>query len=132
TGRVPRGYSGSVGGTGGADTVTLGVNNLPAHSHTHSLTWSGGNHSHSFTGNPHSHGASQAAHSHGVNDPGHRHGVGGDQGFRFVVTASSSVRLATGSTPYAANEVSWTSVGVVATGITIQAAQPAVSVNAAT
>lgn len=132
TGRVPRGYSGSVGGTGGSDTATLAVNNLPAHSHTHSLTWSGGSHTHSFTGDAHSHGASQAAHSHGINDPGHRHGVGGDQGYRFVVTASSSTRLATGSTPYAANEVSWTNMDIVGTGISIQASQPSVTVNAAT
>ncbi len=43
---------------GGASTVTLGVANLPVHSHTASS---------SFTG------SAMAAHSHSVSDPGHNH-----------------------------------------------------------
>jgi len=45
-----------VGATGGIDTVTLTVDQLPAHSH----------------------GVNDPGHSHGVNDPGHAHPNGTD------------------------------------------------------
>lgn len=47
------------GNTGGANTVALTTNEMPAHSHGHSLNiWTGG----------------AGAHSHSVGDPGHSHG----------------------------------------------------------
>lgn len=55
-GRVPVGKNGgsfgTLGATGGAETVTLDGNNLPAHTHTFSaITSSNGDHSHTFGAN---------------------------------------------------------------------------------
>lgn len=48
----------SIGGTGGAETITLTTNELPAHTHTGTTD-------------------SDGAHTHGVTDPGHVHTVSG-------------------------------------------------------
>jgi len=47
-------YGGTVGTTGGASTVTLNSNNLPAHTHT-GTTNTGGAHTHSITDPGHTH-----------------------------------------------------------------------------
>lgn len=58
-----------LGTSGGATTITLGITNLPSHTHgitdpTHTHTFTGASHGHTFTGTPH---------THTVTDPGHHH-----------------------------------------------------------
>lgn len=67
-GRMLLGAGGSyaLGATGGAATTTLGVANLPAHSH----------------------GVTDPGHSHGVTDPGHVHGLPSNNGAGAVQTAT--------------------------------------------
>jgi hypothetical protein len=77
SGRFLRGFGSAAGEvlvTGGADSILLGVDNLPPHehnlgSHTHNITATSHthtfNHTHSYTGGGHSHGISaNASHTH--------------------------------------------------------------------
>ena len=59
----------SVGATGGADTVTLAVQQLPAHSH----------------------GVSDPTHGHSINDPGHKHTTSVDNHRLFDGNGSQSI-----------------------------------------
>ncbi|MBG0871883.1 hypothetical protein H0X91_18095 [Burkholderia sp. 9777_1386] len=105
---VGAGNAYAVGATGGATTATLTTANLPPHNHA-------------VTDTGHSHGVTQSPHSHGINDPGHSH--------------SYQVNGAAGSSAgYQLNNSGPTAqtTGVSATGITIQAQNANVSVNAAT
>ena len=54
----------TLGATGGAQNVVLGVGEIPSHAHANVLSDPG-----------HAHGVSDPTHSHGVNDPTHAHGV---------------------------------------------------------
>lgn len=92
------GASGAPGpkGTGGANSKTLATAELPAHTHTGSVS-SSGTHSHSgslSSSGAHTHAGSTSstngAHVHAINDPGHAHIVG-----REVVS------LSPGGTSYA-------------------------------
>ena len=85
-------------------------------SHVHGVSDPG--HGHTLSDPGHAHGASQPAHAHGVNDPGHVHGAG------FQI-AGIGVNAATAGTPWQAN------TDAALTGISIQSAQPGVTVNAA-
>lgn len=73
---VGAGNTYAVGATGGANTNTLSISQLP--SHTHSISASGTtstvdiNHTHSGTTGTMN---SNTVHNHGVSDPGHTHGV---------------------------------------------------------
>jgi len=60
-----------VGDTGGSNTVTLAISQMPAH--THNVTDTG--HTHSITDAGHVHSGSSAAHNHTITDPGHNHTV---------------------------------------------------------
>jgi len=63
----------NLGGTGGADTVTLVTANMPIHNHSGSTIDENGSHSHTVTGGSHNHGGStgnnSVDHSHGVSIP---------------------------------------------------------------
>ncbi len=87
TGRVVAGVTGSggytLGGTGGANSVTLSTANMPSHTHT-GTTGSAGSHNHggsTVAGGTHSHTAStdnQGNHQHGsTSDAGGEHNHGG-------------------------------------------------------
>lgn len=74
---IGAGLSYQRGAVGGATTVALAVENLPAHSHaasqqphTHHLAW---DHAHGVNDGGHAHGVAQNPHAHGVADPGHAH-----------------------------------------------------------
>jgi microcystin-dependent protein len=97
------GGSRAIGGTGGADTVTLATGNLPSHNH----------------------GVNDPGHSHGVNDPGHKHAMDGDTGNRYVVTASGSQQNSLGGPVI--NGVSFSDIDVNTTGISIQSAGTGIS-----
>jgi microcystin-dependent protein len=61
--------SAAVGVTGGSNTTTLSISNLPAHSHA--VTDTG--HTHTIRDTGHTHNVSDPGHVHGVSDPGHQH-----------------------------------------------------------
>ena len=65
--------SGNIGETGGADSVSIGVGNLPAHSHTIAHTHDAPQHTHSVPAHSHTmaHTHGVAAHTHSV--PAHSH-----------------------------------------------------------
>lgn len=68
--KIPMGNSGetgfSLGNSGGNKNITLGVNQLPSHSHGGTTNESG---VHSHTGST----STDGTHSHSINDPGHTH-----------------------------------------------------------
>jgi hypothetical protein len=66
---IGAGSSYSLGQTGGATAIALGVAQLP--SHAHSIYDPG--HAHAVADPGHVHGVGDPGHSHGVNDPGHVH-----------------------------------------------------------
>jgi len=102
---------------GKSDTRPLGSKQAGSFaSHTHTSSDPG--HGHTLSDPGHAHGASQPAHAHGVNDPGHYH-AGGSQ--VSGVGASGS----TAGAPWLAN------TDPSQTYISIQSAQPGVTVNAA-
>jgi hypothetical protein len=86
------------GVTGGSNTITISLNNLPAHVHGVSVAPNGA-HGHAATMAPnggHEHntlmsGANSGRHGHGVDDPGHAHngadGWGGVSGWAFIALA---------------------------------------------
>ena len=84
---VGAGKSYSVGNTGGANSVTLTVNNLPAHSHT---MGSAGSHSHTGSTNV----SGSHTHSYGqVRDDPTNSGIGGNSAYKYtslVDTTTSS------------------------------------------
>ncbi len=68
----------TLGQSGGAEALPIGLNELPPHihpvndpGHLHTLTDPGHNHPHSDPG--HSHGITQTPHGHAITDPGHVH-----------------------------------------------------------
>lgn len=68
--RFPRSNPATAGpATGGAPSISLQPNQLPAH--THPVLDTG--HTHGFNPVPHTHGIIDPGHSHVVNDPGHLH-----------------------------------------------------------
>jgi microcystin-dependent protein len=79
-GRFPRGAPTSTstsGAKGGADSLTLKIENMPAHTHTftgtpHTHTFTGTSHTHTFTGLSHSHIIGSHSHS----QPTHTHSIG--------------------------------------------------------
>jgi len=102
---------------GKSDTRPLGSKQAGSFaSHTHTSSDPG--HGHTLSDPGHAHGAWQDAHAHGVNDPGHYHG-GGTQ-----VSGVGASGSAAGA-PWLAN------TDPSQTYISIQSAQPGVTVNAA-
>jgi microcystin-dependent protein len=102
----------TLGATGGAQNVVLGVGEIPSHAHANSLSDPG-----------HAHGVSDPTHSHGVNDPTHSHGV--------LQGASPAGSVGTTMNLSAHNAVSTMTADAAATGITIVASGAGVSVQAA-
>ena len=77
----------TLGATGGAQNVVLGVGEIPSHAHANVLSDPG-----------HAHGVSDPTHSHGVNDPTHAHESGtlglagrGGSGYTSGVLAAGGV-----------------------------------------
>ena len=105
------GISGTtLGATGGAQNVVLGVGEIPSHAHANVLSDPG-----------HAHGVSDPTHSHGVNDPTHSHesgtlglAGGGGSGFTSGVLAAGGVI-----------------VNAAATGISLQSSTAGISIQAA-
>jgi microcystin-dependent protein len=131
-GRTLVGYDASdpsfnpVGATGGSSTVTLTANNLPAHSHPNTASFSGTAASHTHTQDSHnhtqdSHNHTQNAHDHALG-PGQTFGVngayfgGGNNGgaatFRLTGTAINDT---TYQGPYSANSNTATNIATTAT-----------------
>lgn len=79
--------------TGGANSITLTVGQMPAHGHA--VTDPG--HTHAFTGTPH---------SHGVTDPGHTHTAGVDGGATDAAAGGDVATVDGGSTGSATTGVS--------------------------
>lgn len=93
-----------IGNTGGAASVTLAVNQLPAHNHP-------------VVDPGHVHAVTDPTHTHGVTDPGHSHGNGGSGA--GLGGAAGAV-----STPGATDSAT--------TGVTVDAAATGVTVNSHT
>ena len=100
----------TLGATGGAQNVVLGVGEIPSHAHANVLSDPG-----------HAHGVSDPTHSHGVNDPTHAHesgtlglAGGGGSGFTSGVLAAGGVI-----------------VNAAATGISLQSSTAGISIQAA-
>lgn len=85
------------GGAGGADTVTLATNNLPAHNHV----------------------VTDPGHNHSVTDPTHKHLIDGDGGNRVVVTGGSTYWVTVTNPHDASQNVSFTDIDPALTGVTI-------------
>lgn len=114
-GRIPPGLDAAIGDfdalgkTGGAKTVTLGVAEIPSHTHVQNA--------HNHTQDAHNH--IQDAHNHAVTDPGHNHltqryptATGGSSG--FTIDTSMSGTLADNTLPVKVNT----------TGLTVNNATP--------
>lgn len=107
--RMPIGkWNQSMGETGGANTVTLSINELPSHSHS-GITAQTGSHTHTVTVDQ------NGSHNHTVNDPGHKHDL---------VTINDDHNNSGGNPPGfiadSAGSMTWTNVVQFAqTGITI-------------
>lgn len=94
----------ALGGTAGADEVTLSVDNLPAHSHT--------------VDDPgHDHSVTDPGHTHTVTDPGHTHSTGQPVGAADSATGGDTTSATAGTT------------GSSTTGITVDTATTGVTVD---
>ncbi len=91
----------SSGQTGGQNSTTLTVDQLPSHGH-------------SFTGTPHNHAITDPGHSHTISDPGHSHSS---------VDGSGAVQSGTGGAGAAAG-----TTGSATTGISIDQATTGISI----
>ena len=84
-----------LGQSGGAFAITLTIPNLPAHSHTVSIT--GDSHYHTIPAWTHTHTAYQDGHTHYVNQDPHAHTVGNTAGHNHVITTGNHAHnVATG------------------------------------
>jgi microcystin-dependent protein len=108
------------GATGGNDSVTLSVAQLPAHSHV-------------VNDPTHNHAHSDPGHSHGYSDPGHAHA---SQGNGFWVSPPSGGFASGASGPAAMSQTSLTqaagigiTIGSAATGVTNQAAATGITLQ---
>jgi microcystin-dependent protein len=102
----------TLGATGGAQNVVLGVGEIPSHAHANVLSDPG-----------HAHGVSDPTHSHGVNDPTHAHGV--------LQGASPAGSVGTTMNLSANNAVSTMGSDAAATGISIQASATGIALQVA-
>ena len=102
----------TLGATGGAQNVVLGVGEIPSHAHANVLSDPG-----------HAHGVSDPTHSHGVNDPTHAH-ESGTQGLRQRAALAAALnfwRTCRGSRV----------ANAAATGISLQASTAGIALQAA-
>ncbi|MEX3926183.1 hypothetical protein AB4Y36_19440 [Paraburkholderia sp. BR10936] len=104
---VGAGNSYAVGATGGATTATLGITNLPAHSH-------------GVNDPTHGHGVNDPSHNHGLVDPGHYHTPPAGA---FLTNASSS-----GVAPSGGGYAAYSTTAAALTGITLNPALTGISI----
>ncbi len=119
-GRLPMGTGANgapaLSGVGGAQQVTLTVDQLPAHAH--SITDPG--HTHTFTGAPHGHGVTDPGHGHAVTDPGHTHAAATQAATADSASGADTTSAGAGNT------------GSATTGVTVDSNTTGVTVDSAT
>lgn len=105
----------SLKGTGGSNSLTLTVAQLPAHSHA-------------VTDAGHTHGVTDAGHSHGVTDPGHDHTdeTTGSEGVQSGAGATVADYDAAGAT---SSDTTGITVDSATTGLTVDSAATGISVD---
>ncbi|WP_305968557.1 MULTISPECIES: phage tail protein [unclassified Mameliella] len=114
-------------GYGGAASINLTVDQLPAHTHT--ITDPG--HDHTFSGGAHTHGVTDPGHGHSVTDPGHSHTIT-DAGHDHTDETSGSEEVASGSGATVADYDGSGSTTSDATGVTVDSATTGATVDSAT
>jgi len=116
-GRMPFGAGGALGlmAVGGAASVTLTVDQMPAHGHT--ITDPG--HVHTFTADPHSHTITDPGHAHAITDPGHAH--------TSIISDAAEATTGTDKASVTAGNT-----GTATTGITVQSATTGITVDSQT
>jgi microcystin-dependent protein len=98
-----------LGATGGAQNVTLGIGEIPSHTHANFLSDPG-----------HVHGVNDPTHAHGVSDPTHEHGV--------LQGAASAGSVGTAMNVSGSTAIATMQSNAAATGISIVAAATGVSI----
>lgn len=126
----------ALGSHGGATNITLGISQLPAHSHrvddpghTHTVTDPG--HLHAVTDPGHTHTVTDPQHTHTVTDPTHTHTLTDPGHVHASVVASSDVTVGLGVGGTTAGNTSSATTGITiaaaATGVTNQTAATGVT-----
>ncbi|MEY9435587.1 hypothetical protein [Bradyrhizobium elkanii] len=112
---VGAGASYAPGDTGGASTVALASNQMPAHNHA-------------VTDPGHVHSVSDPGHAHAVSDPGHSHTINNQQ---YVIFGNTSGAGVGGGGAFGIGNQYLLSIGASATGVAVQANHTGLSVGGA-